>query len=154
MPVVNRRAFIASAGQVFLIIAAPFELVAFALMLLGSNGFPWWRLAIPNVMSLVIGLVIISGMPTIGIGILARSVGVSCVFGVVVIAAAVCGYLVALTKLSGMPAPLSSQVEFIGVVSVFSIPFGLLSGLFFCGAAAQSGSQSTEIDSKMVSKPR
>ena len=131
----NRGFFISSAIRVFAIIAAPFEISAFALILVGSTGYLWWSVAMPSVLSLVAAIVVIVAVPARGIDLLAKSVGLSCLLGVAVIVSAVCAYLVALTKLSGMPSSLSSQAEFIGVVCAFSVPFGLLCGVFFHGAA-------------------
>lgn len=150
--VANRSAFIASAMRAFLFIAAPFELAAFALMLWGSTGFPWWSIALPNALSLIAGVAIIIALPTKAIGTLAKSVGLSCLVGVIVIASAVCAYLVALTLTSRLPSSLSSHAEFIGGVCVFSIPFGLLCGLFIFGAATRGGSQSVKIATRHTEK--
>jgi hypothetical protein len=148
--VVNRSAFIAAAMKAFLYLAAPFELASFALMLSGSTGFSWWRLLMPNALSLIVGGAIIMALPTSAIGTLAKSAGLSCLLGVIVIASSVCAYLVTLTKTSRLPSSLSSHAEFIGVVCTFSIPFGLLCGLFFYGAATRGGSQSVKIESDVV----
>ena len=136
--------------RAFLFIAAPFQLAAFALMLTGSTGFSWWSLIMPNALSLIVGVAIIMALPTRAIGTLAKSAGLSCLLGVIVIASAVCAYLVTLTKTSRLPSSLSSHAEFIGVVCAFSIPFGLLCGLFIYGAATRGGSQSVKIESDVV----